>query len=118
MSEPYWEPLGATPAVAPSRVVGGSISSAGVKVAGGGFTVVRNTTGDYTITFAPAFSAAPLVIVQIGYSVVWNRTAMVMNVAGTADSFPTAASFRVLTRDTGGNPQDTSFSFFATDMPT
>ena len=115
MSEPYWEPLGAAPS---ARVVGGSVSSAGVKVSGAGFTVVKNSTGDYTVTFAPAFSVAPLVIVQIGYSVVWNRTAMVMNPSSTADTFPIATGFRVLTRDTGGNPQDTSFSFFATDMPT
>jgi hypothetical protein len=43
------------------RVVRGHIGAAGGVAAGVGFTITKNGTGDYTITFTTPFSAEPTV---------------------------------------------------------
>lgn len=44
------------------RIVRGEVSAAGAVSRGSGFTVVRNSAGNYTVTFSTAFSAAPIVV--------------------------------------------------------
>jgi len=44
------------------RIVRGSIAYNGAISRGAGFTVVKGTTGRYTITFTPAFTAIPTIV--------------------------------------------------------
>lgn len=46
------------------RLIRGSVSNAGVRVGGAGFSVVRLSTGDYRITWTTPFSADPSVVVS------------------------------------------------------
>lgn len=49
-----------------NRIVRGIVSSAGAIEEGTGFTVSHSGTGDYTITFSPAFSDVPSVVTGPG----------------------------------------------------
>ena len=46
----------------------GRVSAAGAILAGTGFTVVHDGTGLYTVTYAPAFAAEPLLVVQLDFN--------------------------------------------------
>lgn len=49
-----------------TRIVRGDIAAAGTINFGSGFSVVKNGTGDYTVTFTTAFAAAPVVVLTLG----------------------------------------------------
>jgi hypothetical protein len=44
------------------KIVRGVVVSTGTTLAGSGFTSVRDSTGAYTVTFTPAFSAYPAIV--------------------------------------------------------
>lgn len=48
------------------RIVRGTVSAAGAIVNGSGFSSVKNTTGDYTVTFTAPFGSAPIVVPGAG----------------------------------------------------
>ncbi len=87
------------------RIVRGRVTGSSGASSGTGFTSARNSLGNYTITFSPAFSAAPSVTAMMG---------------GTARGFiyqstdPTATAAVILTRNpTDAAQQDTDFDFIA-----
>jgi hypothetical protein len=45
-----------------SKIVHGSVSSAGAILSGSGFTITKTGTGAYTITFTTAFASKPTVV--------------------------------------------------------
>src|SRR3990167_8934477 len=51
------------------RLVGGVVNDTGGIVSGTGFTAVRDALGQYTVTFVPAFPAAPVGIATAYQSV-------------------------------------------------
>lgn len=83
-------------------IVRGSVNSSGTKTAGEGFTSVRNSSGNFTITFSTAFSVAPVAVASITAS-------------GTITANVTAASTTALTVLTfvGGSSTDSGFNFVA-----
>ena len=75
-------------------------------ITGTGFTAVRNSTGDYTITFTAAFANIPIVSCESG------STANLVHRYPLG--FPSAGnSFRVAFSSTGGVATDCIFSFLA-----
>lgn len=110
---PYLAPPLFTPV---RRVITGVIRDDGVIIAGSGFTCVRNSAGNYSITWSVPFTVAPIVIGQQGYEADWNREALFMNPAFTTRTFPTTIGMGVLTRTGGGTPSDQGFSFIATEV--
>ena len=48
-----------------SSTVAGIVDSTGTLVSGSGFTSSKTSTGHYTVTFSPAFSAEPKICVQV-----------------------------------------------------
>jgi hypothetical protein len=84
-------------------VVTGIVSSAGGVTAGTGYSVVRNGTGSYTVTYTSAFAATPTVVIApVGNGGFWNITAQ------------SPSSFTVVWTNTGGGVNmDTSFNFIA-----
>lgn len=85
------------------RIVRGQVSSSGGIVSGTGFTVVRTGLGLYTVTFTPAFLAAPVVLIglhQVGFC----RTTVL------------AASFMLDMFNTGAAAADIAFDFVAQTM--
>lgn len=90
------------------RIVRGVVSSVGVIVAGEGYSVTYNGTGDYTLTFDPEFSARPAVVVtpiQIGGQL---RMAVEHNA-----SLATGGSYRLLTGSNATTAADAPFHFTA-----
>lgn len=80
--------------------VAGSVSNAGAVVAGDGFTSVKNSTGNYTVTFDKAFRVVPIAMAtgQDWPCIVAAKTVSTINVIGL--------------NDTGG-VVDTDFDFIA-----
>lgn len=71
------------------RRVRGTVSSSGSVTRGSGWSVVRNGTGDYTVTFDTAFSDTPSVVVGAG------ATAAFYTAKLHASTPPSASGFRV-----------------------
>lgn len=100
-----------TPAIGKSiKSTAGIINSNGTIVAGSGFTVVRNSTGDYTITFpggvfpthAPAMTCSPFGI---------NGSTPVCVVFGESWSKTNPTTFNIRTYTLAGAHQDNEFQF-------
>lgn len=90
------------------RLTGGAVSSAGARVTGTGFTVVRTSTGVYTVTFSPVYTAAPVVTPAIIASVLGG-------IVLTAS--PTTAGFTVNCFNTStGALIDAAWHFHATGL--
>jgi hypothetical protein len=86
----------------------GSAGSTGTVVAGTGWSIVRNSVGNYTVTYTSAFPATPVVFVQTVESVATPTDAII---AGANSS-----SFTVIIYNstTGlGSPVDQGFYFLA-----
>ena len=84
-------------------LVAGQVSSAGAKLIGGStFTVVRNGTGDYTVTFTRAFGRIPVVVAT-----------PFTNGASCHIASKTDASFNILTYDAANSAADVRFNFIA-----
>lgn len=90
-----------------ARTVRGAVTAAGVLARGSGFSVVRNSAGNYTITYAPAFASTPIVTYGLG------GTASIANLATTAES---ATAFTVQAFTIAGAAADAAFSFHATSV--
>lgn len=88
--------------------VSGRIGSNGAVLGGVGFSVVHNGVGDYTITFSPAFTHIPAVVVS-GVTVAGNN----QRVAAIATA--TVSTVEVFTFTSTGNQADVPFSFVAVD---
>jgi hypothetical protein len=90
---------------APLRIVRGIVNTTTPTiVAGAGFSVAKNGTGDVTITFDDAFSAAPSV----------NATPVGVNEARAQNrNTPTTADCRIVGRNSAGTIAETEFSFTA-----
>jgi hypothetical protein len=92
------------------RQVDGRVSAAGGVIAGGSgdWSAVRNAAGDYTVTFATAFAAAPTVVPSAG-STAGNLYAKI-----SQTSAPTTTGFGVYTvRADTGALTDSEFGFIA-----
>jgi hypothetical protein len=88
------------------RIVRGIVNSAGAVFAGSGFSSVLNaSTGSYTITFTPAFSATPTV------------TASGVNSIILVGGVISASSITVQSMGFGGSPANGTFSFIAIGPP-
>jgi hypothetical protein len=97
-----------------SAMVTGRVTSAGAVAVGTGYTIVRNSTGNYTVTFAAGtFAAEPNVQVTI----VGPNPSSLPNLSSYLVGPPVAASFTVeiFNSSTGGllTPIDAGFSFTA-----
>lgn len=73
---------------------------------GTGFTVARNSTGIYTITWDTAFSARPTVIACAGT----DYAPMILHTLANSN---TTTSCRITSNDNAGNAADTRFRFIA-----
>lgn len=82
----------------------GSVTSAGVKSLGSGFTVARNSAGNYTVTFTVAFASQPIVIPVANQNSGANPSAFIAN--------PGTGSVQIITT-VGGTATDTPFMFSA-----
>lgn len=90
------------------KIIRGSVNSGGTIFVGSGFSVTKNGTGDYTITFAASsFSGVPSNVVTPS-----SVSAIVANTAALAQG-----SFQVLLKTTAGAAIDTSFSFISIGPP-
>lgn len=94
-----------------NRVTRGEVNADGTIARGGGFTVVRNGVGDYTVTFDTAFSATPVVVVGNG------PNAHVPVVRLSTGTPPSTTGFRVFgfVANTAAGA-DTAFTFTATSV--
>lgn len=79
----------------------GRVSAAGAVAAGTQFTVTKNATGDYTITYSTAFADTPIVNL-VGHGDAWGQ--IVTDAVG---------STRVLFKTPAGAAVDTAFQFTA-----
>jgi hypothetical protein len=78
----------------------GTINSDGTIKSGTGFTVVKNSTGNYTVTFSTAFAVQPVVLV----------TALSLNLINSIGSVTTSGfTSNFIARD--GTLFDTAFNF-------
>lgn len=73
-----------------NRIVRGAVSSSGTIVSGAGFSVVKNGTGDYTVTFDVAFADVPACLVTAGAS------SGFLSAKHHAATLPSSTAFRVL----------------------
>lgn len=90
-----------------SPVTTGIVAATGAITAGTGFTVVKNGTGDFTVTFTPAFAVTPVVNVNF----LANAALVVAFVTN-----PTAGGFRIIIVNTSSVPVDAAFNFTATTV--
>lgn len=90
------------------RIVRGVVSSAGVASLGSGFSSSRTAAGQYTVTWSPAFSATPAVVVMCG-------TATGSFVAKQKDASTASASQVLVTTFSSvtGTATDSDFYFIA-----
>lgn len=88
--------------VAPLTEIRGRVSGAGAIIQGTGFTVVRNSTGHYTVTFGVAFAAAPNVQVTAT-----NTSGPLLAIVDGA----AVGSFRVSMLNVGSGSADTDSQF-------
>jgi hypothetical protein len=86
------------------RVVRGVVSPAGSIVSGGGFTVVSNNVGSFTINFTPGFSSLPAVTMS-GASCIATWNSLNLSFVGIA-----IVSY-------GGTPLNQYFNFIAVGPP-
>jgi hypothetical protein len=94
----------AAPAVI-SQVVRGRVNSDGTVAAGTGFTSVKNSTGNYTVTFTTPFSQAPIVVASsFGFPGAIAEAYVNAVAAGSMD---------VLTGQPGTSFRDSAFMFIA-----
>lgn len=85
------------------RIVDGTVGSSGTVVAGVGWTVVHNGTGDYTITFTTPFAEAPRIAGSpFGGTVVVRIESK------------SVSAVNVLTRSLANAAADAQFDFLAT----
>lgn len=91
------------------KIVHGRVSSAGAVVGGsGGFSAAKNSSGDYTVTFSPAFSGVPTVTLGLG-STSTNPRGIKLK-----DGVPaTAGAFTVWTYTVAPTLVDSEFHFIA-----
>lgn len=94
--------------VTPPRIVAGTISSAGGVGIGSGFTAVRNSIGDYTVTFTNPFNSQPILSVTAQTGGGADATCILVT--------SSANSFRVQTTSIG-NLADIAFNFIAIGLP-
>jgi hypothetical protein len=91
----------------PSRVgrtVRGTVTSAGAAGGGSGdFSSVKDSTGDYTVTFVPPLAGTPTVVITISSAVV-----RFFSVGGIS-----AAGFSVNTKNSAEVDADAQFDFIA-----
>lgn len=101
--------LGAIASTRGPRHVWGIVTSAGaIQSAGSGdWSVVRNAAGDYTITFSPAFAAAPAVVLSSGET----ATALIVKIFGGVATTTTTA--RIATVNLSSTLADGPFHFHA-----
>lgn len=102
-NEPALAPTSAgvsTPTVA--KVITGIVAGTGIITAGSGFAVVRNSQGNYTVTFSASFSGLPVIVG------VANGLDEYLNVENIA-----AGGFTCSTPNHSGVGQDSGFSFLA-----
>lgn len=85
------------------RVVDGTVGSGGTVDAGVGWTVVRNATGDYTVTFTTAFAEAPRMTYGVIGSTIIVRT-----------ESKSVSSVNILTRSLANAAANATFDFHAT----
>ena len=92
----------------------GGVTGAGTKTRGEGFTVVKNSTGKYTVTYASIFGDTPVVVVGL-YNP--GPTLTGAQVVPEIISESTSA-FVVWMKDSGGNYSnyDCGFMFTSTGM--
>lgn len=92
------------------RLLKGRIrGSDGVVLAGAGFTAARNSVGDYTITFSPAFANIPVVLVTVAQTGAGSPL-FALTYAATAAS----VGINVFT-NAGAASDPVGFHFLATD---
>lgn len=91
-----------------NRIVRGAVGSGGALAVGEGWTSVKNSTGDYTVTFSTAFKGAPVVVVSAGQS----AGTLYAKLKSGVD--PTVTSFTVNTVNSGTSAlADSIFTFVA-----
>lgn len=88
------------------RIVRGLVQADGTIAQGTGFTVSHPATGDYIITFSPAFASAPTVTASTGNN---ERT----NTASWSSIFAGTATIRVNCPSLGSGGCNRDFSFIA-----
>lgn len=94
-------------AIEAKRTVSGVVAANGSE-SSSEFSAVKNATGDYTVTFTTAFSAAPVVVVGVGITASNLNSKLKNNVA------PTTSAFSVYTSNTlTGGLLDGEFTFIA-----
>lgn len=90
------------------RILTGLIASSGAITDGAGFTVTKNGTGDYTVTFSAAFASSPIIVLSnTGTEFAWIQPIFVAR---------SASAFRINLRDTSNTSRDGAFSFFAMEV--
>lgn len=89
-----------------NRIIVGSIAANGTTLAGSGFSVVYNGTGDYTVTFDMPFGSRPVVTFGLGF------TASRVGVKHKDGVAPTATGFSVYTYSSA-SLADSAFDFTA-----
>lgn len=92
---------------APRREFEGIVNADGTEGGGdtGEFSVTKNGTGDYTITFTTAFSAVP------AFTATPNANAG--RFLAMDNAAPTASAVRIVVRNSAGTATDTAFHFHA-----
>ena len=98
-------PTGGYPQTTTSTLVTGQVSSAGAVVAGTGFSVVQNSTGNYTVTFTTPFTSAPTIVLSTLEASANFRTAELLAVS--------ASSFTYATGTPAAGPVNTAVHFIA-----
>lgn len=104
---PFTGFLSAAGAITPiGALLTGAVSSAGAIVAGTGFTAVRDSAGNYTVTFTTPFAQRPIVVV----------TPESLALPALELTSVAANSFHVVfwSSNTAGTPLDCGFGFVAT----
>lgn len=105
-----WHPPGTPATGATWKEVRGKVNSAGTGTQGAGFTATRSSTGVFSLSFSPAFSAAPnlQVTTEIG-----TGGSGAYKLVGKGNVTVTAAN--VYTYNSAGNIADSAFDFLASD---
>lgn len=86
------------------RTVSGIVAADGSE-SSSEFSVTKNGTGDYTVTFTTAFAEVPAFVAT--------PNAATARILGMDNAAPTASAVRVVARSTAGTATDTAFHFNA-----
>lgn len=92
------------------KIIRGNVNSVGTILSGTGFTIQRNSTGNYTITFSTAFSGIPTVVAVSN---------LVPYYSASVDNQSTSQA-QIHFRDTEPNPSvpvNSAFTFIAVGPP-